>query len=408
MPTPIHTLDRTDPLRHKRAEFVLPPGVIYLDGNSLGALPRRVLGHLEQVVAQQWGQDLIRSWNRHGWIDLPQRVGAKIARLIGAKPEEVVAADSTSVNLFKLLLAALRLRAGRKVIVSERDNFPTDLYIAQGVARLLEGYELSLVDKEGLEAALDDQTAVLLLTEVDYRTGYRHDMAHLTRLAHQHGALVLWDLAHSAGAFPVALNRHQVDFAVGCGYKYLNGGPGAPAFLFVAERHQPSVVPFLSGWMGHQNPFAFMPEYTPAEDIRRLMVGTPSILSLCALDAALEVFADVDLETVRQKSLGLTDLFIERMEPLARRYGLRLATPLEHHRRGSQVSYRHPEGYAIMQALIDQGVIGDFRAPDILRFGFTPLYLRYADVVEAVERLKRVLEQALWKDPHYQARAKVT
>lgn len=404
----IQALDQSDPLAAKRGEFHIPEGLVYLDGNSLGPLPVAVRGHLEHVLLQQWGTDLIKSWNTHGWVDLPQRVGAKIARLVGAEPDEVIAADSTSVNLFKVLLAALRLRPGRRVIVSDIDNFPTDLYIAQGVSELLGGCELRFVTKERLEDALDEQTAVLMLTEVDYRTGYLYDMARLTRLAHQKGALAVWDLAHSAGAFPVHLNRHQADFAVGCGYKYLNGGPGAPAFVFVPRRHQQSAFPFLSGWMGHQAPFAFVPEYVAAEDIRRLTVGTPGVLSMSALDAALEVFEGVDMELVRQKSLQLTDLFIELMGPLAARYGLELVTPTLHARRGSQVSYRHPEGYAVMQALISQGVVGDFRAPDIVRFGFTPLYLRYQDVHEAVRRLEQVLRQELWKEPRFGQRAKVT
>ncbi|ADD28872.1 kynureninase [Meiothermus ruber] len=404
----LQALDRTDPLAPKRAEFLLPEGVIYLDGNSLGALPKRVVARMEQVVQAEWGQSLIKSWNLHGWIDLPQRVGARIARLIGAEPDEVIAADSTSVNLFKVLLAALELRPGRRVIVSDIDNFPTDLYIAQGIAELRGGYELRFVKKDQLEEALDEQTAVLMLTEVDYRTGYLYDMARLTRLAQQKGALTIWDLAHSAGALPVQLNRHGVDFAVGCGYKYLNGGPGAPAFLFVARRHQEATRPFLTGWMGHQAPFAFVPEYLPALDIRRLTVGTPGVLSMSALEAALEVFEGVEMEQVRQKSLQLTDLFIELMEPLAARYGFQLATPREHHRRGSQVAYRHPEGYAIMQALISQGVVGDFRAPDILRFGFTPLYLRYEDVYHAVQRLEQVMQSGLWQEARFQERAKVT
>ncbi|RDI94912.1 kynureninase [Meiothermus sp. QL-1] len=407
-PEELRTLDQTDPLRHKREEFLLPEGVIYLDGNSLGALPKAVAARLERTIKEEWGRDLIQSWNRHGWIDLPQRVGARIARLVGAGADEVLVADSTSVNLFKLLLAALRLRPERRVILSEVDNFPTDLYIAEGVRALLGQFELRRVAREELEAALDEDTAVLLLTEVDYRTGYRHDMAHLTRLAHQKGALVLWDLAHSTGAFPVHLGACGVDFAVGCGYKYLNGGPGAPAFLFVARRHQAALKPFLTGWMGHQEPFAFSPLYLPAEGVRRMLVGTPPILSLSALEAALGVFEGVDMELVRQKSLRLTELFMALMEPLEARYGFRLATPRAPERRGSQVAYRHPQGYAIIQALAAQGVVGDFRAPDILRFGFAPLYLRYTEVYEAVERLGQVMEQGLWQDPRYQERAKVT
>ncbi|MCS7058258.1 MAG: kynureninase [Meiothermus sp.] len=408
VPAEIQALDRADPLAAKREAFVIPEGLIYLDGNSLGPLPKRVAERMREVVEGQWGQDLIRSWNLHGWIGLPQRLGARIARLIGAEADEVVVADSTSVNLFKVLLAALELRPGRRVILSEVDNFPTDLYIAQGLRELREGCELRFVPREEIEAALDEETAVLLLTEVDYRTGYRHDMAHLTRLAQARGALVVWDLAHSAGAFPVHLNACGVDFAVGCGYKYLNGGPGAPAFLYVARRHQKSLKPFLTGWMGHWDPFAFSPTYTPAEGLRRMTVGTPPILSMSALEAALEVWEGVEMAQVREKSLRLTDLFIERMAPLAARYGLELATPLEHARRGSQVAYRHPEGYAIVQALIAQGVVGDFRHPNILRFGFGPLYLRYADVYEAVERFERVMAQELWQDPRYREKAQVT
>lgn len=407
--TEIQSLDTADPLAHKRDEFGIPEGLIYLDGNSLGVLPKAVPARLEHVIGQEWGTDLIRSWNLHGWMDLPVKVGAKIARLIGAEADEVVAADSTSVNLFKVLLAALKLRPERKVIVSDIDNFPTDLYIAQGVNELLgDRYELRFVKKEDIEAAIDDSVAVVMLTEVDYRTGWRYGMRRVTEITHQHGAISLWDLAHSAGAFPVYLNECDADFAVGCGYKYLNGGPGAPAFLFAAKRHQNAAIPFLSGWMGHKSPFAFTPEYVAAEDIRRLTVGTPSVLGMSALDAALDVFADVDMARLREKSLRLTDLFIELMEPLCAEYGFKLVTPKEHERRGSQVAYTHPEGYAIMQALIDSGVIGDFRAPDIVRFGFTPLYLRFADVYEAVERLRTVMGRGKWQEPRFRVRERVT
>ncbi|MER3555967.1 MAG: kynureninase [Meiothermus sp.] len=405
----LQTLDASDPLAPKRDQFSIPEGLIYLDGNSLGVLPKAVPERIGQVIHGEWGTDLIRSWNTRGWIDLPTKVGAKIARLIGAEADEVVAADSTSINLFKVLLAALKLRPERKVIVSDIDNFPTDLYIAQGVKELLGGeYELRFVKKHKVEAAIDDRVAVVMLTEVDYRTGYRYDMRHVTEITHQHGAISLWDLAHSAGAFPVRLNECGVDFAVGCGYKYLNGGPGAPAFLFVPKRHQDASIPFLSGWMGHKAPFAFVPEYVAAEDIRRLTVGTPSVLSMSALDAALDVFAHVDMAQLREKSLRLTDLFIELMEPLCAEYGFKLVTPKEHERRGSQVSYAYPEGYAVMQALIDSGVIGDFRAPEIMRFGFTPLYLRYTDVYEAVERLKTVMGTGKWQEGRFQVREKVT
>lgn len=401
-------LDRSDPLHSRRDLFHVPEGLIYLDGNSLGVLPRNVPARVEDVVAREWGTDLIRSWNKNGWMDLPLRVGDKIGRLIGAEPGETVAADSTSVNLFKVLLAALKLRPERRVIVSDIDNFPTDLYIAQGVRDLLGGYELRFVKKEELEGAIDDSTAVLMQTEVDYRTGYRYDLPGLTAKAHAHGALAVWDLAHSAGAFAVDLNRHNVDFAVGCGYKYLNGGPGAPAFLFVPTRHQQAALPFMAGWMGHNQPFEFRPDFEAAPDIRRLTVGTPGVLSMAALDAALDAFEGVDLGQLRAKSLALTDAFIALMEPLCARYGFKLVTPKEHARRGSQVSFSHPEGYAVMQAIIEAGLIGDFRAPDIVRFGFTPLYVRYADVWEAVQRLERVMATGRYKAEQFQVRAKVT
>jgi kynureninase len=407
--TQIEALDRSDPLARKRDEFLIPEELIYLDGNSLGVLPKRVLERIGRTVQQEWGQDLIRSWNKNGWMNLPQSVGQKIARLIGAKPDEVIAADTTSVNLFKVLLAAIKLRPERRVIVSDIDNFPTDLYIAQGVKQLLgEGYELRFVNTEELGGAIDPSCAVLMLTQVNYRTGYLYDMAGLTKTAHQHGALTIWDLSHSTGAFQVELNACGADFAVGCGYKYLNGGPGAPAYLYVAKEHQNQAIPFMAGWMGHKTPFAFDPWYVPTGDIRHLTVGTPHILSLSALDAALDVFADVDMQELRRKSLKLTGLFIELMQPLCAQYDFRLATPTPEFERGSQVSYTHPQGYAIMQALIAAGVIGDFRAPDFFRFGFTPLYLRYTDVVEAVKRIARVMREEQWKKAEHQQRAAVT
>ena len=407
--TNVQAMDQADPLAWVRDRFAVPDGLIYLDGNSLGVLPRSVPERVERVVRQEWGQGLIRSWNTASWIDLPARVGARIAGLIGANPSEVIAADSTSVNIFKVLLAALRLRPDRRVIVSDIDNFPTDLYIAQGVNELLGGkLELRFVDKHNLEAAITDDVAVVMLTQVDYRTGFLYDMPGITKKAHAQGALTIWDLAHSAGAFPVYLNDYQADFAVGCGYKYLNGGPGAPAFLFVAERHLTSVAPMMAGWMGHAAPFEFRPDFQPAQDIRRLTVGTPGVLGMSVLEAALEVFDGVDMKLVRQKSLALSDLFIGLMEPICDRYGFELVTPKEHHLRGSQVSFRHEHGYAIVQALIADGVIGDFRSPDIARFGLTPLYLRYQDVQEATERMERVMREERWNTPQYRSRAKVT
>jgi kynureninase len=405
----IQKLDQEDSLAAVRDEFFVPDGLVYLDGNSLGMLPKRVPQRLENAIRQEWGIDLIRSWNKNDWIGLPAKVGAKIARLIGAESDEVIAADSTSVNLFKVLLAALKLRPERHVIVSDIDNFPTDLYMAQGVNALLDDrLELRFVKRNELMGALDQNVAVVMLTQVDYRTGELLDMKGITDAVHAHGALMIWDLAHSAGAFPVDLTGCDVDFAVGCGYKYLNGGPGAPAFLYVSRKHQAQAVPVLSGWMGHKNPFEFTPWYAPAEGVGRLTAGTPSVLGLQALDAALEVFDVVDMHAVRQKSLGLTDAFIALMEPLCLEFGFELVTPKDHRLRGSQVSYAHADGYAIMQALITDGVIGDFRAPNIVRFGFTPLYTRYADVQEAVMRLERVMREGRWNLEQYRERAAVT
>ncbi len=391
--------DAHDPLAHKRASFLLPEGVVYLDGNSLGALPLTVPARLARVAEEEWGGQLIRSWTANAeaaqdWMNLPDRVAAKIAPLIGAGAHEVAVGDSTSVNIFKLLAAALHMAPPEhRVILTDADNFPTDLYMAQGLNALLgEKYELRPVPSAELEANLSEDVALTLLTEVDYRTGHRLDMAGLTAKAHQHGILTLWDLAHSAGAFPVDLNGAGADFAVGCGYKFLNGGPGAPSFLFVAERHQDSAQPFLSGWMGHADPFEMTREFTPAPGARRYVVGTPTVLSLSALDAALDVFADVDMNVLRAKSLSLTDTFIELMEPLTAQYPLMLVTPLNHDERGSQVSYQHPQAREVMDRLIARGILGDFRTPDILRFGFTPLYHSHADVWRAVQGIKRVLE----------------
>ncbi len=403
------TLDAADPLADFRDAFYLPDGIIYLDGNSLGALPLTTPDRVAEVVRREWGEGLIRSWNAAGWIDLPRRVGDKIARLIGAQPGEVVVADSTSVNLFKALAAAVKLNPDRRVIVSERENFPTDLYIAQGLTAFLDaGHELRLVQADELVEALDDNTAVLMLTHVNYRSGRVHDMAALTAEGHRRGALVLWDLAHSAGALPVDLNGAGADFAVGCGYKYLNGGPGAPAYIFVAQRHQPNFSQPLSGWLGHASPFAFDPVYQPAEGIARYLVGTQPVISLAALECGVDGVLAADIAAIRAKSLALTDAFIALVERRLKGYDLEIITPREHARRGSQVSLRHPEGYAIMQALIARGVIGDFRAPDILRFGFAPLYLRYVDAGDAIEVLADVLATGEWNQSQYKSRAAVT
>lgn len=402
-----HPSDLNDVLKSKKDAFQIPDGVIYLDGNSLGVLPKHVPDRLQEVVRSEWGTSLIRAWNTHSWIDLPGRTGDRIGKLIGAPAGTVVASDSTSVNVFKVLSAALSLRPDRKVILSDAGNFPTDLYVASGLKELLaKGHELRVVAPEDVRSAITPDVAVLMLTQVDYRTGRVHDMADLTELAHEAGALAIWDLAHSAGAIPVDLQGAKADFAVGCGYKYLNGGPGAPAFLYVAPDHQDKVASPVTGWMGHEAPFAFDLDYRPVTGINRMTVGTPPILSLSSLHAALDVFEDVDMNDIRAKSISLSELFISEVE--AKCPQLQLASPRDPHQRGSQVSFSFTEGYAVMQALIARGVIGDFRAPDIMRFGFTPLYLSHQDTVNAVEILSDILETRSWDTPAFKTRAKVT
>ena len=392
--------DAQDPLATLRDQFDLPAGVIYLDGNSLGARPKAALARAQDVIAREWGKDLIKSWNTAGWFDLPKRLGNRLAPLIGAADGEVVVTDTTSLNLFKALAAAVHLqaqtpaRATRRVIVTERSNFPTDIYMAQGLSSWLErGYTVKLVDSvDELPAAVDADTAVLMLTHVNYRTGYQHDMAAVTALAHARGAVVVWDLAHSAGAVPVDLNAANADFAVGCTYKYLNGGPGAPAFIWVPKKHQDAFTQPLSGWWGHAAPFAMAPDYEPTTGIGRALCGTQPIVSLAMVECGLAVFEQTGMDAIRAKSLALTDLFIELVEARCGGHPLGLVTPREHARRGSQVSFTHPHGYAVMCALIARGVIGDYREPEIMRFGFTPLYTSYADVWDAVEILKQILD----------------
>ncbi len=416
-------LDARDPLARHRRAFSLPDGVIYLDGNSLGALPAATPARLRDVIEREWGQDLIGSWNTAGWIDAPRRVGAKIARLIGAADDEVICADSTSVNLFKALAAALRLQRAtapaRDVVVSERGNFPTDLYIAQAVAEL-SGRPCRLLtpSAEDIPAHLDTQTAVLLLTHVDYRSGHMHDLRRLTRLAHDAGALAVWDLAHSAGAVPVDLNAAGADLAVGCGYKYLNGGPGAPSFLYVARRHLQAMAPDrfaqpLAGWFGHRAPFGFSPDYAPAPGIDRFGTGTPSIVGLAALDCGVDTVLAAGIEDLRAKSVRQTQMFIDLVDSRCSDHGLTLRTPRDAAARGSQVCYAHPQAWPVMQALIARGVIGDCRragdgAADILRFGIAPLYVRFVDVWDAVEALRDVLASRAWDHPQFQAPRVVT
>jgi kynureninase len=401
-------LDAGDPLATLRAKFALPSDLIYLDGNSLGALPARTASHMQQVLERQWGQDLIGGWNKHGWIDAPARVGARIAPLIGAAADEVLVADTASINLFKLVAGALSLRPGRRTIVSEQGNFPTDVYMLQGLRDLLGDVSLRIVPTDQVTQALDDSVAVLLLSQVHYKSGRRWDMAALTGAAHANGALALWDLCHSAGAIKVDLNAAGADLAVGCGYKFLNGGPGAPAFLFVAQRHQAAIRSPLTGWLGHASPFTFEDDYAPAAGIRRMLCSSPSILAIAALEAGLELWQDADLELVETKAGQLGDLFIEQVEARCSAHGVGLASPREAACRGAQVAFRHPDGYAVMQALIDRGVIGDFRAPDLIRFGFAPLTTRYVDAYDAAEALHAVLASAVYREPRYTVRSVVT
>jgi kynureninase len=392
--------DAADPLAPLRAQFDLPDGVIYLDGNSLGARPRAALARAQQVVAREWGRDLIRSWNTAGWFDMPKRLGDRLAPLVGARAGEVVVTDTTSLNLFKALAAALAMQAqgagaARRVIVTERSNFPTDIYMAEGLTRWLDrGYILRLVESsDELPAAIDNDCAVVMLTHVNYRTGYQHDMEAVTHHAHANGALAVWDLAHSAGAVPVDLHGAKADFAVGCTYKYLNGGPGAPAFIWVPQRHQAAFSHPLSGWWSHATPFAMAPGFAPADGIARALCGTQPVVSLALVECGLEVFEQTSMQALRAKSLALTDLFIELVESRCAGHPLGLVTPREHVRRGSQVSFTHPYGYAVMQALIARDVIGDYREPEIMRFGFTPLYTSFTDVWDAVEILRDILER---------------
>ena len=404
-------LDDADPLAGLRDSFTLPADVIYLDGNSLGALPRAVPDRIAATVTGDWGDGLIRSWNDADWINAPRRVGAKIAPLIGAAPDNVIAADSTTVNLFKVLSAALALRPRRRKIITETRNFPTDNYIAEGVIRQTGGAHrlVHADDVTTIADLLDDDVAVLMLTHVNYRDGSVHDMAELTRAAHDAGALVIWDLAHSAGVMPLDLAGCDVDFAVGCGYKFLNGGPGAPAFLYVSSRHLGGDGQPLSGWFGHADPFGFAPHYRPAGDITQYLCGTPPVISMVALEAALDLWDGIDMRQIHAKARQLTGYFIDLVEARCGGHGLALISPRDAELRGAQVAFTHATGgHAIIAALIAEGVIGDFRAPDVLRFGFAPLYTRFVDVWHAVDRLAGILDQRRWDRPEFHLRRKVT
>ncbi|MEG8022060.1 kynureninase [Sphingomonas aerolata] len=396
-------LDAADPLAAYREQFALPEGVIYLDGNSLGALPKATPAALADVATRQWGDRLIRSWNE-GWIDAPQRIGAKIAPLIGAAADEVIIGDTTSTHLFKALVAALRANPDRHTVLSEAGNFPTDLHIAEGAVACVPGARLKVVARADLAEALDEDTAVLLLTHVHYKTGERFDMTAWTARAHDAGALMLWDLSHSVGAVPIDLNGADADLAVGCTYKYLNGGPGAPAFIYVATRWQDRLASPLSGWMGHAAPFAFEDAYRPAPGMKRWLAGTPAMLSTAALETALDLWADIDQHAVAAKSARLFDILAAAGDAL----GLDCVSPRDPAQRGSHISFRHPHAHAITQALIAHGVIGDFRDPDILRLGLTPLYLSHEDVWCAGEMLKEIVETGEWQNPQYSERLAVT
>ncbi|WP_240753895.1 kynureninase [Natronospirillum operosum] len=401
--------DARDPLRTSRDQFHIPADTIYLDGNSLGCMPKATAARLRQVVEQEWAEGLIRSWNDADWINLPQRVGARIAPLIGAEPDEVLMTDSTSINLYKLAAAAVRMQPGRRRIITEPGNFPTDRYILQGLAdSLQEQPELVTLPAEQIADAIDEDTALVMLTHVHYKSGRLHDMAAITQQARACGALMLWDLSHSAGALPVDLNGCGADMAVGCGYKYLNGGPGAPAFAWVAKRHHERLNQPIWGWFGHASPFAMSDDYVPAEGLRQVLTGTTAVLGASALETGLVLFADIDMAVLRRKSQQLTQQFIEAVERRCPKAGFELASPRDPEMRGSQVSFHHPEGYAIMQALIDRGVIGDFRAPDIIRFGMAPLYVGFEDIHNAVEILGDIMDYRHWDDPRYRQRNAVT
>ena len=404
----VRSWDASDPLRAFRERFDLPPNIVYLDGNSLGALPRATRQRIADVVAREWGEGLIRSWNEADWIRAPRRVGDKIAGLIGAAPGEVVVADSTSANLFKLISAALAARPGRGEVLSEPGNFPSDLYVIEGALRGMPDRSLRLEPADQVLDAIDENTALVILTHVHYKSAAMHDMRAITARAHEKGALVLWDLSHSVGALQIDLNGCDADFAVGCGYKYLNGGPGAPAFLFVARRHLASSVSPLSGWMGHARPFDFVDGYVPAAGIERFLCGTPPILGLLSLECGVDLLLEAGTGALQAKSQRLCQLFMTLVEEMCGDAHLTLIGPADPRQRGSHLAYAHPNGYAVMQALIERGVIGDFRAPDTLRFGFTPLYTSYEDVWNAVATLRDVLHTECWSEPRYAVRAAVT
>ncbi len=401
-------LDRKDPLAVKRKLFNLPKGKIYLDGNSLGVLPKTAMARVKHAVEVEWGQDLITSWNKHGWWHLPRVIGDKIAKLVGAPKGSVIATDSISANVYKVLTAALALREGRKIVLTDTGNFPSDIYVAQGICRITKIFEMKLVEPEAILDSITEDVAVVMLTDIDYRTARRHDMKAITAKAHSVGALVVWDLAHSAGATPVNLIACDADFAVGCTYKYLNGGPGAPAFIFVNPRLQREAVPALVGWWGHAKPFTFNKRFVPAEGIARFQCGTQPMLNMVALDAAMDTWKGVSMARVFAKAKRQCEMFATLAEERCGKYGISLYGPRDFTQRGSHVCLKHDQAYAVMQALIARGVVGDFRAPDLIRFGFTPMYTSYAEVYDAVEHLHEVLSKRLWNKKKFLAKKSVT
>jgi kynureninase len=399
-------LDAQDRLAFARERFSIPNGLTYLDGNSLGALPVATAQRVDHLIRDLWAQDLISSWNKHGWIDAPTRVAAKLVPIVGAKPNELLIADSTSVCLFKLLAAAVRARPGRRVVLTQEGNFPTDTYVAEGLAEML-GMELRRAAPDDIIAALDEATAVVTVTHVDYRSGARFDMGAVNEAARSVGALVVWDLSHSAGAIELDMKGSGCELAVGCGYKYLNGGPGAPAFVYVSEKAQSDIRPPLQGWMGHAEPFAFEERYAAGSGIMPFLTGTPSVIALAALDAGLDTFAGIAMADVEAKSRALLKLFIDEVEARCG-HEVRLFGPRDLAERGSHVCFAHPQGYAVMQALIARGIVGDFRAPDLMRFGFTPLYTRFEDAWRAADGLADILATREWDQPRFLERKKVT
>ena len=404
-------LDTLDSIKKVREEFALPKDVIYFDGNSLGPLPKNTIKSLDSVIQREWGDGLIRSWNDENWINLPRNLGNQIAPLIGAKEGEVIVVDSTSVNLFKVLSSALMLNKNRKVIVSEAANFPSDLYILEGVNNMFgESYERCLIDEgdDEIEKYIDSSTAVVVLSHINYKTGRITDLKKITTFAHEKGALVVWDISHSVGVLPMNLHDLGVDFAVGCTYKHLNGGPGAPGFLFVHSSLIEKVSQPLTGWLGHIKPFDFEVEYQPANDINKFICGTPPIIAYKAIESGLEIFKDLSIIEIREKSIKLSEMFIQLMQQECTEFGFTLFSPKNSEQRGSQISFLHENAYSIIQALISHGIIGDYREPNVMRFGISPLYMRFEDVWNAITCLREIMQTGEWQSEKFKNKNYVT